>query len=444
MSEYTGPGPIALLEPSADRPVGERLQQAADRLAYLSRVARGLSAAMHTERAVDLVLEMLAGPVVDWAQVTRVERHSYVFRARHVDSGPVSDLMQVGEVDQDSSLGRVLASGVSDLVLVPDGQAPHSTALVSAVPSEELRSRLTSIQPMDLLSLPLTARGTTYGALTVARRGGSGFDEAAIAFLEDFAQRVSVTIDATRALAESRRVARVLSRDLNPPSLPVLAGTELAQYYRVAYEHDAVGGDFFDVHGDDQEWTAVMGDVCGKGVEAAVLTGKVRQSVRTAALVDRDPAAVLALANRALLADQVDTFVSAVCARGRRDGDDLLLDIASAGHPSPLLVRRDGSVEDVEVGGTVLGLLPTSDYQPVQVRLAPAETCVFYTDGVTEAPGHRERFGEQRLREVLADTGCCAVPAQVEALAMALTAHLQDREHDDIAILAVQSRPEQP
>jgi serine phosphatase RsbU (regulator of sigma subunit) len=177
-------------------------------------------------------------------------------------------------------------------------------------------------------------------------------------------------------------------------------------------------------------------------VEAAVLTGKVRQSVRTAALVDRDPAAVLALANRALVADHVDTFVTAVCARGRRDGDDLLLDVAAAGHPPPLVVRRDGSVERLEVTGTVLGLLPDSAYHAVAVRLAPGETCVFYTDGVTEAPGHRERFGDERLQRVLESVGSSPVRAQVEALAMALTSHLQDRPHDDIAILAVQARPE--
>ena len=443
MSHSTGPSLSTLLEPSADRPVGERLEQAADRYAYLARVARGLSGALHTERAVDLVLEMLAGPVVDWAQVTLVEGRSYVFHSRRRDGGTASDLLPAGAIEPTSSLGRVLASGVSDLVLVPDGDDTSSPALASAVPSEELRATLSSIRPMDLLTLPLTARGTTYGAVTVARRGGTGFDEAAVAFLEDFGHRVSVTIDATRALADSRRVARVLSRDLNPPTLPALSGVELAQYYRVAFEHEAVGGDFFDVHGDTAEWTVVMGDVCGKGVEAAVLTGKVRQTVRTAALVDRHPAAVLALANRVLVADRVDTFVTAVCARGRRDGDDLVLDVATAGHPPPLVVRRDGSVERVEVVGTVLGLVHGSPYRSVQVRLAPGETCVFYTDGVTEAPGRRSRFGEERLQELLESTGSCAVAAQVEALAMALTTHLQDRPHDDIAILAVQARPDE-
>ena len=105
-------------------------------------------------------------------------------------------------------------------------------------------------------------------------------------------------------LAESRRVATVLSRELNPPTPAEASGVEFATYYRVAFEQEALGGDFYDVHGDDDEWTVVVGDVCGKGVEAAVLTGKVRQSVRTAALVDRDPGRrAVDLVNRVLLAD---------------------------------------------------------------------------------------------------------------------------------------------
>jgi phosphoserine phosphatase RsbU/P len=207
----------------------------------------------------------------------------------------------------------------------------------------------------------------------------------------------------------------------------------------VAFEQDALGGDFYDVHGTDDDWTVVVGDVCGKGVEAAVLTGTVRQAVRTACLVDRDPSRVLELANRVLLTGSDETFVTAICARGRRVGDGLHLDVASAGHPEPLVVRQDGSVEQVAVAGTVLGLLDQTRYTAIGVDLAPGETCVFYTDGVPEAPGHRARFGDDRMQQLLEATGACAVQAQVEGVAMALSAHLSDRPHDDIAILAVQA-----
>jgi serine phosphatase RsbU (regulator of sigma subunit) len=407
-----------------------------------------LSGGLHTERAVDLVLEALVGPVVDWAQLTLADRRQLVFRARDLDGRFASARMPAAALPRSSSLGRTLSTGVTDLVLVPDGDESDSETLASAVPVEEFRSSVASIRPMDLVTIALSARGTTYGALTVAVRGGDGFDADGIAALEEFSLRVAGALDTARALAESRHVAAVLSRELTPPELPSLPGVELASYYRVAFEQEALGGDFYDVHGGpadnepDGQWTAVVGDVCGKGVEAAVLTGKVRQTIRTAALIDRDPGRVLGLVNRVLVADE-ETFVTAICARGSSDEAGLHLDIAAAGHPEPLVVRLDGSVEQVAVAGTVLGLLPDAGYAAVRVDLAPGETCLFFTDGVAEAPGHRSRFGDDRMREVLVDTGPCDVRAQVESVAVALSTHLGDRPHDDIAILAVQARPQQ-
>lgn len=432
MTHPPRPAATSLMTPAAGSPLRDRLTQASDRAASLARASRELSGAMQTDRAVDLVLQMLAGPVVAWAQVTVVDRRTYEFRSRDALGLDREGRLPMGAVDPLTSLGRVLATGVTDRV---DG-----SQAASAVPCDDLRADLETRGPVELLTLALTARGTTYGALTVAQRAGEGYDEQAVLFLEDFAHRVSVTLDTARALADSRRVASVLAKDLAPPTLPSFAGVEMASYYRVAFEHDALGGDFYDVHGDDDGWTAVMGDVCGKGVEAAVLTGKVRQAIRTAALIDRDPAWMLELANRVLLVDGDDVFVTAVCARGRRVGDVVTLDVATAGHPAPLVVRQDGSVEEVAVSGAVLGLLDDVSYRSVQVELGVGETCVFLTDGVTEAPGRRGRFGDERLRDVLVATGACDVRAQVESVAVAVTRHLLDRAHDDIAILAIQCR----
>jgi phosphoserine phosphatase RsbU/P len=433
LSEYG-----ALLTPAKNRQLQDRLRQAAARARYLSRVAHGLSGAMHTDRAVDLVLEMLVGPVVDWAQLTLVDRRHYQFRCRLADGRARSVRLHMGEVPESSSLVQALRTGASELVSVPDGDA-QSPALASAVPAAGLREELGAIRPVDVLTMALSARGRTFGALTVGVRSGKGVDATAVMFLEDFANRVAVTLDTTRALAESSRVAAVLSRDLNPPRLPRLAGVDFATYYRVAFEQEALGGDFYDVHGDPGDWTAVIGDVCGKGVEAAVLTGKVRQAVRTAALVDRDPGGVLALVNRGLVADSEETFVTALCARGRLDGGLLHLDLACAGHPPPLVVRADGSVSEVAVAGTVLGLLDDTSYPTARVTLRSGETCLLYTDGVCEAPGPRDRFGDERLQAALRSTGAAPAGAQVDSVARALAAHLGDRAHDDIAILAIQA-----
>jgi serine phosphatase RsbU (regulator of sigma subunit) len=336
-----------------------------------------------------------------------------------------------------------MSRGLRELSLVSMGtDETDSAALASAVPAPELRESVNSIRPADLLVIPLSARGRGFGALTLARRGGGGFDEDAIGFLEELSHSLAVTLDATRNLADSRRVAGVLSRDLAPPRLPEMPGARLAKYYRVAFEHEALGGDFYDVHGEDDDWTAVVGDVCGKGVEAAVLTGRVRQAVRTAALVDRDPAQVLDLVNRVLVSEDEGTFVTALCARVRRRGEQLSLSVAAAGHPPPYLLRSSGGLERVAAEGTVLGLFDTHDYTQTEVVLDPGDTCLFFTDGVLEAPGFEEQFGEDRLHDLLVGAPRGDVNAVVETVAMKLAEHVGDRAHDDIAILGVQNVPD--
>jgi serine phosphatase RsbU (regulator of sigma subunit) len=103
-------------------------------------------------------------------------------------------------------------------------------------------------------------------AVTLAgAAAGAALDATAVAFLHEVAQQASVTLDTTRAMADSRRVAQAMAVGLTPPTLPRLVGARFATYYRVALEHEALGGDFYDVHGDQDDWTVVMGDVCGKG-----------------------------------------------------------------------------------------------------------------------------------------------------------------------------------
>jgi len=422
------------------RPTTEtRLRLSSDRASFLARVSRTVGGSMQTERAVELILEMLVPDVVDWAQVV-LRQAGLLHCHATLAGGPVQHASVPAPREGSSTLSRVMSRGLRELSLVTMGaDESDNGALASAVPAPELREAVNSIRPVDLLVIPLTARGRGFGALTLARRGGGGFDEDAIGFLEELAHSLAVTLDATRNLADSRRVAGVLSRDLAPPSLPEMPGARLAKYYRVAFEHEALGGDFYDVHGDDEDWTAVVGDVCGKGVEAAVLTGRVRQAVRTAALVDRSPAKVLDLVNRVLVREGEGTFVTALCARVRRRGDRLALSVAAAGHPPPYLLRSSGGLDRVDAEGTVLGLFDTHDYTETEVVLDPGDTCLFFTDGVLEAPGFAEQFGEERLHEVLSGAPRADVNAVVETVAMKLAEHVGDRAHDDIAILGVQN-----
>lgn len=431
-----------LLVPPAAPDEETRLRLESERASFLARVARTVGGSMQTERAVDLVLEMLVPEVVDWAQVVLREAGQLHCRAT-VAGGAVEQASLPAPREGTSTLSRVISRGLRELSLVSFGSGQDDTgAIASAVPAPELRPSLNEIRPADLLVLPLTARGRGFGALTLARRGTGGFDQEAVDFLEEVAHSIAVTLDATRSLADSRRVAGVLSRDLAPPSLPEMPGARMAKYYRVAFEHEALGGDFYDVHGEDDDWTAVLGDVCGKGVEAAVLTGRVRQAVRTAALVDRSPASVLDLVNRVLVAEGEGTFVTALCTRVRRRDDDLVLSVSAAGHHPPYLLRAAGGIDQVPAQGTVLGLFDDHDYDETEVVLSPGDICLLFTDGVLEAPGFEEQFGEERLHQVLAGAPRGDVGAVVESLAMALAEHVGERAHDDIAILGVQNDPD--
>ncbi|HSE09015.1 MAG TPA: GAF domain-containing SpoIIE family protein phosphatase [Nocardioidaceae bacterium] len=430
-----------LVTPHPQTPEAQ-LRLGSARAGFLARAARSVGGSMQTERAVELILEMLVPEVVDWAQVVLRQAGQLHCHAT-LAGGPVEHATVPAPREGSSTLSRVMSHGLRELSLVSMGVGePDSGAIASAVPDPGMRESLNSIRPADLLVIPLSARGRGFGAITLARRGGDGFDEDGIEFLEELAHSLAVTLDATRNLADSRRVAGVLSRDLAPPRLPEMPGARLAKYYRVAFEHEALGGDFYDVHGEDDDWTAVVGDVCGKGAEAAVLTGRVRQAVRTAALVDRSPAKILDLVNRVLVSEGEGTFVTALCARVRRTGDQLALSVAAAGHHPPYLLRAGGGLERVATEGTVLGLFDTNDYADAEVVLEPGDTCLFFTDGVLEAPGFEEQFGEERLHRVLVNAPRADVNAIVETVAMTLAEHVGDRAHDDIAILGVQNLPD--
>lgn len=419
-----------------------RLLVGSRRASFLARVSRTVAGSMQTDRAIDLALGMLVPDVVDWAQV--VLREAGMLHCTALADGEAVGHASV-PVRRPAAAGllRILDLGVSEVSLAGGPAGTDTGALEAAVPASELRSGLEALRPADVLVVPLTARGRGFGALVLARRGGEGFDADAVSFLEELAHSLSVTLDATRNLADSRRVAGVLSRDLAPPRLPDMPDARLATYYRVAFEHEALGGDFYDVHGDPDDWTAVLGDVCGKGVEAAVLTGRVRQAVRTAALVDRSPAHVLDLVNRVLVSEGEGTFVTAVCARVRRRDEHLVVSVAAAGHPPPYVLRSGGGVERVEAEGTVLGLFDTHGYDETDVVLEPGDSCLFFTDGVLEAPGFTEQFGEERLHEVLVHAPHSDVNAVVEAVAMRLADHVGDRAHDDIAVLGLQNAADQ-
>ena len=186
--------------------------------------------------------------------------------------------------------------------------------------------------------------------------------------------------------ARARELAQTLQASLMPPSLPDIEGVVIGATYRAAGDGADVGGDFYDVfEAGPDEWFVALGDVCGKGAEAATITALARYTVRAAAIRLRKPKNVLKDVNAVLLRHQTERFCTAVCARVQPMADgSVTVTISTAGHPPPLLVTQEG-VQPVPSSGGLLGVLDDAGLSDTEVVLAPGEGILLYTDGFTEA-----------------------------------------------------------
>ncbi|MBR7825021.1 serine/threonine-protein phosphatase [Actinospica sp. MGRD01-02] len=296
----------------------------------------------------------------------------------------------------------------------------------------------------SLVVTPLPGNGVPAGALILLRGARSGeFTEDEEAFARLFAARAGAAISAGLLFARQSTVARVLTDELVPPVLSRVDGIELAGGYRPALGDERVGGDFYDFHPptpQDPNALIVLGDVCGKGIEAAVLTGRIRSSIAALRTVEYDHVRMLRLLNGALLSSRHTRFATMVLASVRSDGENVVARVTCAGHPPPLVVRADGAVEEVRSRGTLIGALTTVSAESSEVVLAPGETCLLYTDGITEGRGGatgREMFGTARLARVLGE--CSGMPAEavLERVQMVAAQWAGSEPHDDTAVIAI-------
>jgi sigma-B regulation protein RsbU (phosphoserine phosphatase) len=202
--------------------------------------------------------------------------------------------------------------------------------------------------------------------------------------------------------ARARALARTLQQTLIPPAPPAIPGLDVAAAFRPAGSGDEVGGDFYDIFeigaGD---WAVAIGDVCGKGVEAAVVTALARHTIRAAAVNSSTPSEILNVVNEVLLRHDGDRFCTIALMRLRRTGDTWVAEVGSAGHPLPLLCNEGGEPQIVGEAGTLLGVLPDATVVDTRLVLRSGDVIVLYTDGVTEARAGTEFFGEQGLRAAL-------------------------------------------
>ncbi|CAM5402235.1 hypothetical protein SALBM135S_01308 [Streptomyces alboniger] len=422
-----------LMEETEHRWALRELEAERGRTRFLAKASSALSSSLNQERCMDTTARLAADCLADAALVIAPIAAGKPAMVSCDDRGEVTRRTVGGAPESVPGLAEALRG----FPPVPSRWIDPSTAPAWLVPEGfgEVGS---------LAITPLPGHGVSAGALILLRRTReAAFSDAEEALAGLFAARAGAAMSAARLFAEQNAISDTLMRELLPPDLGAIEEVEFAGGYRPSLDGERVGGDFYDVHppGDDfPETLAVLGDVAGKGLEAAVLTGKIRNTLHALLPLADDHARMLRLLNNALRTSHHTRFATLVMASVRRDERGVVLRLTSAGHPAPLVVRRDGRVEEADTRGSLIGVLPEIASRSARVRLAPGETCLLFTDGVTEARGGPlgdTMFGDARLRRALGE--CAGMPAEavVERIQMAASQWIGDGCHDDIAVVAI-------
>jgi sigma-B regulation protein RsbU (phosphoserine phosphatase) len=248
--------------------------------------------------------------------------------------------------------------------------------------------------------------------------------------------------EATRERDRARHLAATLQRSLLPPALPRVPGMQVAAHYHHA-SPDEVGGDFYDVFQLARDrWAFFLGDVCGKGAGAAAVTSLTRYTLRSAAVYNSDPVAVLSNLN-SVLHQEFDfddpRFTTVIFGELTPQPQGCTIELASGGHPPALLLRADGTVGYQHIrGGQLVGILPAPRFAATTVHMGPGDTLLLYTDGLTEARTGRAsaRYDEEALEGFAANLAPITAPALIDAVA-GLFAEFGDGLEDDAAVLAL-------
>ena len=417
------------------------------RLALLAAAGPALSASLDYEETLRRATRLVVPELADWCLLDIVEEDGTVRQLAAAHADPEKDELlrslrehrAFGEGDPGST-AEVLRTGKS--VLIPE--LPGSVFYDRELEGEH-RELVLALEPRSLMSVPLLARGRTLGAMTiVSSRVDRRYDDEDLLLAENLSYRCALAVDNSRLYRDRSEIARVLQRSLLPPHLPEIPGVELGAEYLPAGEANEVGGDFYDVINTIEDgWICAIGDVRGKGAEAAAVTALARYTIRAVTLNNDLPSEVLSGLNEAMLRQlPEDRFCTAACARLEPpdDAPGIGVDVSRAGHPPPLVIRANGTVEEVSCPGRALGVFPDAELENTHTRLMPGETLVFYTDGITEARSPDGGFfGDERLRQLLAAHTDQHAQDIAHALKNAVLEFQEGYPRDDLALLVLRA-----
>lgn len=419
------------------------------RLAFLAQATSVLAQSLDYETTLSRLAHLAVPFLADWCGVDIVADHSIrrvavayadpdqADAARRLSSPP-DPAWHVG-IPSVIRTGRPQVFPTLDLSTL--GELANDTSRLDLYREVGIHS---------LIVMPLVARGRTLGAIWFARaETPHEYGPVEVDLAQELARRASLAVDNARLFRERDHIADALQRTLLPPELPTIPGVEIsAQYATAAGEDRAVGGDFYDVYATDADtWHVVIGDVCGKGPEAAALTGLARHTLRAAAMQEKAPSAILAVLNEVILRSVADErFCTAAYACVEPGGDDggVRMTLACGGHPLPFVLRSSGDVETVGRPGMLIGALPEPDLADVEVELAPGDAVVMCTDGVSEATGKRGFFGVERLRDLVAMCAGLDADGVATTLRREVLAFQDGAPRDDVAIVVLRVSPDPP
>lgn len=430
-------------------PVGQqasenaRLQQ---RMTFLAQIGLALDQSLDFDETVRTLADLAVPDLAEIAVVDLLDRDGTV-RTAVVAALEPANVPAVEQMRGDHPLPATSAH--------PVARALRSGApvLLSVMSPEFLRSIAQGTEHYELMRalgyssaivVPLIARGHVLGALSLLRlEDAPPYDENDLVLGQELARRAALALDNSRLYESTRHLALTLQQSLLPRAFPKIPGVRFSGLYRPAAEGQEVGGDFYDAFSIDKGgFVFAIGDVCGKGPQAAALTALARYTIR--ALGDRDPASILGLLNDAVMRERetlAERYLTAVVATSRPRGDELDLEVAAAGHPPPLVRRVDGSIEQVQASGLMIGVRDGARYSSTQLTLSPGDTIVLYTDGLTDARAPETIVSDQDLLELLNRARGMDASELAGFLAGSVTGDAPAR--DDIALLVVELSADQ-
>ncbi|MER6783816.1 SpoIIE family protein phosphatase [Streptomyces sp. NPDC000658] len=450
-----------------------RLQFAADRIALavesarlgeLERLRRGslsflveasdlLAGTLDRDQTLALMAQMTVPTLATWCAVYTIADQAsepYLSYVLHEDEelidGIKSLLSKVPPPDPVPTPGaRVWAA---------PAEAAHDAALRSSMrslgltggPTHQVASGIgptlatASAVGGETVVLPLVARNRVIGMLTLGKPTDEHFRQEILELAEDLSRRAALALDNARLYSERTAISQALQRSLLPPELPSIDGVEVEVIYRAAGEGNEVGGDFYDVFPiSDGAYGFAIGDVCGTGPNAAAVTGLARHALRLLAREGLSGPAVLERLNSAILDEGARSrFLTLLYGEMRPQEDGSAeLKVVCAGHPLPLRLRQDGTVEPAAEPQPLLGVMEDLELYEQSVTLDPGDVLLCVTDGVTERREGTRMLGDDGLADVL--TTCTGLTAGAVAarIMRAVERFASDAPSDDMAILAM-------